>query len=207
MIDAQALPTIAILALPEAGASVVFGMYDMFKSAGRDWGMIESGEPGASLLNAIIVSRNGGTVVGVNGVRIDSHYSLTECTRPDIVCVPEINVPPDAFDGQEFVAEVAWLKQCYATGAVIATACSGAMLLAEAGLLDGHEATTHWAYCDVLTRRYKSVKVCAQRALVVSGDAQRLIMAGGGTSWLDLALYLIARTTSVEAACRLHVST
>ena len=60
MSDSQTLPTIAILAMPETGASVVFGMYDMFMSAGRDWGMIESGEPGASLLNAMIVSRLGG---------------------------------------------------------------------------------------------------------------------------------------------------
>jgi transcriptional regulator GlxA family with amidase domain len=74
------------------------------------------------------------------------------------------------------------------------------MLLAEAGLLDGHEATTHWAYCDILARRYPAVKVRRQRALVVSGDGQRLVMAGGGTSWLDLALYLIARKVGVETA-------
>jgi transcriptional regulator GlxA family with amidase domain len=74
------------------------------------------------------------------------------------------------------------------------------MLLAEAGLLDGHEATTHWAYCDILRRRYPLVNVRSQRALVVSGDGQRLVMAGGGTTWLDLALYLIARTVGVEIA-------
>ena len=74
------------------------------------------------------------------------------------------------------------------------------MLLAETGLLNGHEATTHWAYCDALARRYPAVKVHAQRALVVSGEGQRLVMAGGGTSWLDLALYLIARFVGVEAA-------
>jgi len=44
------------------------------------------------------------------------------------------------------------------------------------------------------------VNVCAQRALVVSGEGQRLVMAGGGTSWLDLALYLIARSVGIEAA-------
>ena len=200
MNDSPVPPTIAILVLPETGASVVFGMYDMFKSAGRDWGIVEGGEPGTSLLNALIVSKDGGSVEVGNGVRIDSHQSFRECTRPDIVCVPEINVPPDMFDGQHFSAQVEWLKQCYANGAVIATACSGALLLAEAGLLDGHEATTHWAYCDVMSRRYKAVKVHAQRALVVSGDAQRLIMAGGGTSWLDLALYIIARASNVEIA-------
>ena len=83
-------------------------------------------------------------------------------------------------------------------GATIATACSGAMLLAEAGLLDGHDATTHWAYCDVMRARYPDgASVHAQRALVVTGEGQRLVMAGGGTSWLDLALYLIARTRGV----------
>jgi len=96
--------------------------------------------------------------------------------------------------------EIAWLKECYAAGATIATACSGALLLAEAGLLDDQEATTHWAYCDVLRRRYPAVKVRAERALVIAGEGQRLVMAGGGTSWLDLALYLIARAVGVDAA-------
>ena len=93
-----------------------------------------------------------------------------------------------------------WLRSCYARGATLASACSGAVLLAETGLLDGHEVTTHWAYCDSLSRDYPKVTVRPQRALVVSGDGQRLVMAGGGTSWLDLALYLIARLAGVEAA-------
>ena len=44
------------------------------------------------------------------------------------------------------------------------------------------------------------MRVHTQRALVVTGEGQRLVMAGGGTSWLDLALYLIARLAGVEAA-------
>jgi transcriptional regulator GlxA family with amidase domain len=76
------------------------------------------------------------------------------------------------------------------------------MLLAEAGLLDGHEATTHWAWCDTLRRRFPKVIVRSQRALVVSGEGQRLIMAGAGTSWLDLVLYVIARTVGLEHAIR-----
>jgi transcriptional regulator GlxA family with amidase domain len=76
--------------------------------------------------------------------------------------------------------------------------------LAEAGLLNGNEATTHWAYCDILRRRYPAVKVQAERALVVSGEGHRLVMAGGGTSWQDVALYLIARFVGVDAA--MHVA-
>jgi len=88
--------------------------------------------------------------------------------------------PGTPIDGR-FDAEVEWLRRCHARGATIATACSGALLLAESGLLDGNEATTHWAYCDTIRARYPKVKLHPQRALVVSGDGQRLVMAGGGT--------------------------
>ena len=72
------------------------------------------------------------------------------------------------------------------------------------GLLDGHEATTHWAYCDVMRSRYPACTVRKERALVVSGEGQRLVMAGGGTSWQDVALYLIARFVGIDAA--MHVA-
>ena len=199
MLATATKPTIAILALPEATASVVFGMYDLFMCAGRDWDMIESGRPGPGLLDPFIVSSQR-SIAAVNGVRIDAHRTLAECERADIVCVSDVNVPPHQFDGAQFRDEVDWLRRCYEGGAILAASCSGTMLLAETGLLNGHDATTHWAYCDLLTRRYRRVKVHAQRALVISGDAQRLVMAGGGTSWLDLALYLIARVGNVEAA-------
>jgi len=90
--------------------------------------------------------------------------------------VPELFVAPDDPLAGRFPAETAWLRRCHDAGATIAATCSGALLLAEAGLLDGHEATTHWAFCDTLARRYPRVKVHAQRALVVSGDGQRLVL-------------------------------
>jgi len=127
-------------------------------------------------------------------------HSCRSCRCSSFVCVPEVTIPPgEPLEGR-FTAEIAWLKRCYAQGSTLATACSGAMLLAEAGLLDGQEATTHWAYCDVLRRRYPAVRVRKERALVVSGDGQRLVMAGGGTSWQDLDLYLIARFVGVDVA-------
>jgi transcriptional regulator GlxA family with amidase domain len=76
------------------------------------------------------------------------------------------------------------------------------MLLAETGLLDGWDATTHWGWCDVLRKRFPEVTVRAQRALVVTGEGQRLIMTGGGTTWLDLALYIIARTVGLDDAIK-----
>jgi transcriptional regulator GlxA family with amidase domain len=202
--DETAMPErhvdVAILAFPAASASVVYGMYDLFMSAGRDWSIIVDGRAGASPFAARVLAARAGAFAAANGVRIEPHGDYRQCVAPDIVCVPDVNVPPgEPLDGC-FDDEVDALRRWHAGGATIASACSGAMLVAQAGLLDGHEATTHWAYCDALRRRHPAVKVNAQRALVVSGDGARLVMAGAGTSWLDVALYLIARSAGVDAA-------
>ena len=191
---------VAILVYPETSASVVFGMYDLFLSPGRDWNIIVEGRPGTSLMRPRIVSRRGEAFAVGNGVMITPEATLEEIELPAIVCVPEILFTFDEPLGQRFAAEIAWLRKCYGSGAILASACSGAVLLAEAGLLHGLDATTHWAFCDELQRRYPEVRVHRQRSLVVSGEGQRLVMAGAGTSWLDLALYLIARQVGIEAA-------
>jgi transcriptional regulator GlxA family with amidase domain len=192
--------SVAILAFPEVTASVTYGMYDLFMAAGRDWAFIVDGRPGPALIRPCIVSAHAQPFLAVNDVQIVPQATLDEIADARVVCVPEVAVVPGAPLTGRFTEEIAWLKRCHAAGATLATACSGAVLLAEAGLLDGHDATTHWAYCDTIRTRYPAVKVHKERALVVSGEGQRLVMAGGGTSWQDLALYLIARFVGVEAA-------
>ena len=195
---------VAILTFPETTASVVYGMYDLFMAAGRDWGFVVTGEPGPSLMHATIVSARRQPFAVANGISITPQASLDQVPNARIVCVPELAVPPsDPLTGR-FTEEIDWLKRCYANGATLATACSGSVLLAEGGLLDGHEATTHWAYCDMLGSRYPRITIRKERALVVSGEGQRLVMAGGGTSWQDVALYLIARFVGIDAA--MHVA-
>jgi len=195
---------VAVLAFPETTASVVFGLYDLFVSAGRDWGFVLDGSAGPELLKPTIVSRHRGPIQTANGVAIVPQAPLESAAGADLVCVPEITVPPgEPLDGR-FEEEVGWIRERYAEGATLASACSGAVLLAEAGLLDGHDATTHWAYCEVMRRRYPAVRIHPERALVLAGEGQRLVMAGGGTSWLDVALYLIARFAGVDAA--MHVA-
>jgi transcriptional regulator GlxA family with amidase domain len=192
--------TVAILAMPETTASVIYGMYDLFMSAGRDWGVIVTGTPGPQLIVPTVVSARTEPFLAANHVRITPQASLDAGLGADIVCVPELAVPPgEPIDGR-FLEEIAWIRRSYASGSTIATACSGTILLAEAGLLDGHDATTHWAYCDLLTQRHPRVRVKPKAALVATGDGQRLVMAGGGTTWLDMALFLIARVAGVEAA-------
>ena len=192
--------TIAILVFPENSASVIYGMYDLFLSAGVDWGVITDGQPGPALINSLIVAREAAPLAVSNGVQVIPHASLAQCPPVDIVCVPEVNLPPGEPLTERYREEIAWLAQRHQEGTLLASACSGAMLFAEAGLLNDRDATTHWAWCDVLRDQFPRVRVHEQRALVVTGEGQRLVMAGGGTSWLDLALYLIARSVGVEAA-------
>lgn len=203
-VNAPDAPTrVAILAFAETTASVLYGMHDFFAAAGRDWGVIEHGAPGPTLMRSSIVSVRGEPLVIANGVRIQPDGRLDDTPPPDLICIPELAVlPTEPLDGR-FERECEWLKAGYEAGAVLASACSGAMLMAQAGLLDDEPATTHWAFCDVLARRFPRVRVQPQRSLVVAGAGQRLVMAGGGTSWLDLALYLVARFAGVEAAMQL----
>ncbi|MFC6635352.1 GlxA family transcriptional regulator [Microbulbifer taiwanensis] len=175
-------------------------MYDLFLSTNRDWEYLTTGKPGVEVIRPVLVSRCGEPIEVMNGVKVAPQASLADCPPVEIVCVPEITVPPGEALQERFAEELEWLRKKHRDGAILAAACSGAMLFAEAGLLDGYEATTHWAWCDEMRRRFPKISVQEHRALVVSGEGQRLIMAGGGTSWLDLALYLIARTVSVEAA-------
>jgi len=172
----------------------------MFKCAGRDWSLITGEGTARSLMAPVVVSEHGTPLVLGNDVRIVPDHSFADCPPVDLVCMPELAVPPgEPIDGR-FDATARWLSDRHRRGAILATACSGALLLGEAGLLAGQDATTHWAYCQILAERYPTARVHPQRALVVSGEGQRLVMAGGGTTWLDLALYLIARLVGVEEA-------
>lgn len=195
--------SVHVLVTPEVTASVALGLLDLFHSAGRDWGLIVDGQPGRPLMAPRLVSASGDPLTVANGVRLCPDAALADQPVPDAVCIPELFVAPGASLHGRYEAECVWLRHCHAAGSLVSAACSGGLLLAQAGLLDGHEATTHWAYCDALATHFPKVRLRRQRSLVASGEGQRLVMAGGGTSWQDLGLYLVARLVGVEAAMQL----
>lgn len=177
------------------------GMFDLFASAGRDWDFLTAGRLNEeAAARPYIVARDLAPIAAFNGVTITPHFSLENCPPPDILCVSDFFIPPTESCAGKFEPEVAWIKQCYDAGTAMASACSGALLLAEAGILDDQDATTHWGYCDAMARAYPRIRVHAGRTLVVSGSDQRIFMSGGGSSFQDLALFLIARFISIAAA-------
>lgn len=192
--------TVALLGTPDASAATLYGFLDLLASTRRDWQMLHGGPPVDSPFRPLVVSRDGRPFVAGNGVRITPDASFEDCPRPDIVCVTDLMIPPGQGLGPDYEPEVRWLLHAWETGATLCSSCSGALLLARTGLLDGHEATSHWAYCDLLAREYPRTRWAPQRSLVVSGPGRRLMMAGSGAAWHMLALALIARFASPEDA-------
>ncbi len=193
---------IAILASPDTTPSTVYGMNDLLSSAGRDWPFVTSGVLGTPLIKPTIVATSTNEISTVNHGILRPHRQLSDDYQPDAICVLELFVDPYKGINQQYAAESAWLKKYWNKGGVIGTACTGALLLAETGLLDGLEATTHWGFCDAMASRYPEIKVKSNRTFITTGDQQRLILAGGGASWMDLGLYFIARFVGTEEAIK-----
>lgn len=192
--------TVAMLGTPEASAATIYGFYDVLAGTRRDWALLHGREPVPSPFRPLIVSRDGLPFVAGNGVRITPDAALADCPRPDIAVVTDLMVAPGAPVGEQFDAEVRWLKGAWDAGATLCSSCSGALLLARTGLLEGYDATSHWAYCDALAREYPRTRWQAERGLVAAGPDQRLMMAGSGAAWHLLALAIIARFASPEEA-------
>jgi transcriptional regulator GlxA family with amidase domain len=91
----------------------------------------------------------------------------------------------------------------HAQGAQMYSSCGGSLVLAEAGLLDGQEATTHWVYEPVFRKFFPDVKLRMDRILVQNGPGHDLVCGGGASSWQDLALLLVSKYGSTEEAIRI----
>lgn len=193
--------TVALLALPDTTASTLYGFYDALASVRRDWTMLHGGPSVDSPFRPVVVSEDGEPFTTGNGVHITPQSDYAGCPRPQVVVVADVQVAPGA-DSPAFGPAVEWLLACHAQGALLASACSGAMLLARTGLLDGHEATSHWAYCDYLQRAHPRTRWHPERGLVSAGEGQRILMAGSGVSWHLLALALVARFAGAEEAMK-----
>ena len=126
-----------------------------------------------------------------SGLRITPDEELTAPT-PDTLVVPGgqgTRSPQPAIVG--------WLRSHGSRPARIMSVCTGAFLLAEAGLLDGLTATTHWQHCDSLAGRYPAVDVDPAPIFVREG---RIATSAGVTTGIDLALALVEEDRGRDVA-------
>ncbi len=201
-------PVISLFAEPKTSPGVLYGLYDVLSSAGAAYREMTTGEEVEGLLNVQIVAASCAPFRCAGDVMIEPHSSIDDVHQSDAVIVCDIYNPIDLRPHARHAREVDWFERMYANEAVLASVCTGSLLLAETGLLDGLEVTGHWAYWHLCREHYPNVRWREDSILCLAGEQERVVTAGGGTAWHDLALYLIARFCGSEHAintARVHL--
>lgn len=188
--------------VPENTAGVLYGLYDVLSSVGDVWSRLTGEAEPYRRFAVQIASLDGAPLNVAGGVPISPHVALQRAGPVDVVLVTDLDIPHDSDPRGRWPELAEWLAARHAAGATICSVCSGAVLLAEAGLLDGREATTHWAFARLFEAYYPSVTILPDRVMVPAQPDQRVITASGAASWEDLALFLIGRYSGAAAAIR-----
>lgn len=192
-----------VIGMPCVSTVTTFAILDVLASVGRDWEMIHGEDPKPSPFCPKLLTLDGEVYRDPNGRRITPDGSFADVPKAGLIIVPDLHVHPYAPNPKAFGPVAEWISDQHRQGAIVTSVCSGALLLAETGLLDGIEATTHWAYSDALKLKYPEVRMQRERILIPAGEGHRIITAGGASTWADLLLYLIARFVSAEEARRI----
>jgi len=141
----------------------------------------------------LVVAAGSRRVRTQTGFTLEATHGLRALDRADTVVVPGW-IDPDVPPSRPLVRALA---RAYERGDRIVSICTGAFVLAAAGLLDGRRATTHWLYADLLQERYPEVDV-DPRVLYVAED--RVMTSAGTAAGIDLCLHIVARDHGAEVA-------
>ncbi len=196
------MQTVSIIGFNGALASAITGIIDLFRLAGVTWARINDEEPEPRFTTRLLTF-DGQPFRCINGITLLPDGSLTDPAAgpadDNLVMIPTIGAPIAQVlaDNPELIA---WLAQSSRqnNGQVrMASNCTGAFLLAEAGLLDGRQATTHWGFSQQFHQRYPQVDLQPERLITVD---EPIACAGGGMAWWDLGIYLVERYAGTQTA-------
>ncbi|WP_454289091.1 GlxA family transcriptional regulator [Rhizobium arsenicireducens] len=174
---------IAIASYPEAWRAAVHGLTDMFAVAQR-----YDHQQSTSAPRRLRVSHYELDDAGSVSKVFDTHPSERE--RPLVAVVLPPAIGEELPFGERMGGFPQWIRGHHQAGAIICSACGGASLLAQTGLLSGRSATTHWLHGNTIARRHPDVRIDTDKMLLDEGD---IITAGGMMAWTDLGLRLIDR--------------
>jgi transcriptional regulator GlxA family with amidase domain len=154
---------------------------------------IDRQDAGVPRYRLLVAAGEDGPLRTTGGLELTAPYGLEALSRAGTVVVPawrSISQPPpvEALDA---------LRRAHEEGARIIGLCTGAFVLAAAGLLDGRPATTHWMYAPTLAKRYPSVHVDPRELFVDDGD---VLTSAGTAAGIDLCLHVVRTDHGTEAA-------
>lgn len=186
------LRRVSILAIDNVFASTLMQAKDFFHLASLRYSK-QLGLGLQPMFETRLVSPDGQPVRSFSEVMLPVDSGLEQA---DIIILPAFW---DDFDAlcQRYPQVLPWLREQHARGAVLCGEASGVFWLAEAGLLDGKEATTYWRFFSQFEERFPKVSLNQDKHLT---DADNLYCAGGTTSACDLYIYLIERFCGANVA-------
>ncbi|WP_366657907.1 helix-turn-helix domain-containing protein [Fodinicurvata sp. EGI_FJ10296] len=193
--DADMLNATIIL-VSEGYASTAVGPIEVFTAAGKMWNEM-SGVAVRPRFRVTMASIDGAPVESAYGLRIAPDKSIDEVGPSDLIFISASGPLPSEWM-QRHATLLPWLVERYERqGTLLAGVCSGVAFLAEAGLLSGRRATTHWGVAEEFQRRYPTVDW--QTDMLITEDAG-LFCGGGVNAATDLSLYLVERLCGRETA-------
>ncbi|WP_404402811.1 GlxA family transcriptional regulator [Pelagibacterium halotolerans] len=194
---------IALLALPETAPAAIYGLYEIFASVGTVWHEMTGEMAETRPVEVRIVAREAVPIATSFGLEITPNAALADVEAPDIVIAADLSLAMTESPRGRWGDEAAWAQAQFARGATVCSICTGSVFVAEAGLLDGIEATTHWSAVRFFADHYPTVKLRPERILCPAGPEHRIVTGGGAGAWTDLAIYLIARFCGPAEAVRI----
>lgn len=187
--------SVNILVSENALLSTVFGPFDMFIQAGVFWNIIHN-QPITPHFEVCITGVSDKEISGINGSKIRPHRKISETDDFDIVIIPSegMNIQ---LDSPSFQRRINYIKAMHEKGAIIASICTGAFLLAATGLLNGKIATTHWALEQQFRQFFPKVELDTN---LLIAEQENLLTAGGVSADQDLCMRLIEKCFNKEVA-------
>ncbi|SDD89065.1 GlxA family transcriptional regulator [Kordiimonas lacus] len=197
-----AKPRIDILALPETTGSVLYCLYEILDSADSMWTTLTGADTHIEGFDVRIASPIKGVFTCIGKIPIMPQASLEDLPSGSIIIAPDFLLGDDFQTTEFWQASAEWIRDQHARGSTICSVCTGAALLAETGLLNDREATTHWAGAELLQSAYPEVKWKPDLIFSCAIGDESIITTGGASSWMELCLYLIKRFFGYDAAAR-----
>ena len=190
---------VVILGFEYAFATSITGVIDLLGTAGTAWNFFQ-GKQLSPKFDVRLATYDGAAIRCLNNISIGAHCSFDQIGDVEVVMVPSIGGDIEKAL-QRNPALVRVIQDYSKRGVQITSNCTGAFFLAEAGLLDGKKATTHWAHAERFRRRYPAVNLVPEQLITTDGQ---VFCSGGGSAWFDLGLYLIElyydHETAIESA-------
>jgi len=183
--------TVGIYVFDEIEVLDLGGPFEVFSVANR----LAVKEGQAQPFNVVTVSRDAETVEARGGYRFCPAHRFADAPAIDILVVPGGVVDHECARPEV----IAWLRSTHDGAELTASVCTGAFLLAEAGILAGMTATTHWEDINDLERRYPDLSVQRGPLWV---DEGRVVTSGGISAGIDMSLHLVRRLLGENLARR-----